>query len=50
MGEAATGEAEIIKLATSLWSLWCGVYNPEKMENKLNLVPAVAAKNVIRPH
>ena len=48
LGEAATGEAEIIKLATSLWALWCGVYNPEITE-KIEVVPAVAASNVIRP-
>lgn len=48
MGEAATGEAEIIKLATSLWALWCGVYNPE-ITDKMEEVPAVAASNVIRP-
>jgi len=48
MGEAATGEAEIIKLATSLWALWCGVYNPE-ITDKIEVVPAVAPSNVIRP-
>ncbi len=49
MVEAVANQAEIIKLAKTLWALWCGVYNPKIMENKLNLVPAVAASNVIRP-
>lgn len=49
MVEAVANEAEILKLAKTLWALWCGVYNPKIMENKLNLVPAVAASNVIRP-
>ncbi|NEP46156.1 MAG: ADP-ribosylglycohydrolase family protein, partial [Okeania sp. SIO2H7] len=47
MAKVAAREAEIIELAKSLWALWCGVYNPETMENQLNLVPAVAASNVI---
>lgn len=49
MVEAVANEAEIIKLAKTLWALWSGVYNPRTMENQLNLVPAVAASNVIRP-
>lgn len=47
--KAAAREAEIFKLANSLWAVWCGVYNPETIEYKLKLVPAVAATNVIRP-
>lgn len=49
MIEAVANETEIIKLAKTLWALWCGVYNPRTTDNKLNLVPAVAASNVIRP-
>jgi hypothetical protein len=48
MAEAITGEAEIMKLATNLWALWCGVYNPE-ITDTIEVVPAVAASNVIRP-
>jgi ADP-ribosylglycohydrolase len=49
ISEAVASEAEIIELAKTLLAIWCGVYNPKTMENKLNLVPAVAASNVIRP-
>lgn len=49
ISEVVASETEIIELAKNLWTLWCGVYNPKTMENKLNLVPAVAATNVIRP-
>ncbi|MGB3514723.1 MAG: ADP-ribosylglycohydrolase family protein [Microcoleaceae cyanobacterium] len=41
-----TNEVEIMKLAKSLWAVWCGVYNPEKT---IHPMPAVAASNVIRP-
>ncbi|MDY7002634.1 MAG: ADP-ribosylglycohydrolase family protein [Cyanobacteriota bacterium] len=40
-------EAEIMKLAKKLWAVWCGVYDPNNMIQ--NIVPAVAASNVIRP-
>ncbi|NET42690.1 ADP-ribosylglycohydrolase family protein [Okeania sp. SIO2B3] len=40
-------EAEILKLAKNLWAVWCGVYDPNNMTQ--NIVPAVAASNVIRP-
>ena len=40
-------EAEIMKLAKKLWAVWCGVYDPNNMTQ--NIVPAVAASNVIRP-
>ena len=40
-------EAEILKLAKKLWAVWCGVYDPNNMTQ--NIVPAVAASNVIRP-
>lgn len=41
-----SNEGEIMKLAKSLWAVWCGVYNPEKT---IDPMPAVAARNVIRP-
>lgn len=41
-------EVETMRLAKSLWAVWCGVYNPEKM--RPYPTPAVAATNVIRPH
>jgi len=40
-------EVEIIKLATRLWAVWCGIYDINDFTQ--NLVPAVAASNVIRP-
>ena len=40
-------EVEIMKLAKSLWAVWCGVYDPNNLTQ--SLVPAVAASNVIRP-
>ncbi|NET78445.1 MULTISPECIES: ADP-ribosylglycohydrolase family protein [Okeania] len=40
-------EAEILKLAKKLWAVWCGVYDPNNMTQ--NIVPAVAARNIIRP-
>ncbi|MCL2933735.1 MAG: ADP-ribosylglycohydrolase family protein [Trichodesmium sp. MAG_R03] len=40
-------EVEILKLAKRLWALWCGVYDPNNVIQ--NMVPAVAATNVIRP-
>ena len=40
-------EVEIMKLAKSLWAIWCGVYDINNVRQ--NLVPAVAASNVIRP-
>ena len=40
-------EMEIMKLAKSLWAVWCGVYDPNNVTQ--NIVPAVAASNVIRP-
>ncbi len=40
-------EAEIMKLAKSLWALWCGVYHPNNMTP--SLVPVVAASNFIHP-
>ncbi len=40
-------EMEIMKLAKSLWAVWCGVYDPNNVTE--TIVPAVAASNVIRP-
>ncbi len=40
-------EMEIMKLAKSLWAVWSGVYDPNNVTQ--NIVPAVAASNVIRP-
>ncbi len=40
-------EVEIMKLAKSLWAVWCGVYDPNNVTQ--SIVPAVAASNVIRP-
>lgn len=40
-------EMEILSLAKSIWAVWSGVYNPNTMTG--NLVPAVAASNIIRP-
>lgn len=40
-------QIEILSLAKSIWAVWSGVYNPNKMT--YNLVPAVAASNIIRP-
>ncbi|NEO57173.1 MAG: ADP-ribosylglycohydrolase family protein [Okeania sp. SIO3B5] len=40
-------EAEIMNVAKKLWAVWCGVYDQNNMTQ--NIVPAVAASNVIRP-
>ncbi|MGD1807547.1 ADP-ribosylglycohydrolase family protein [Dapis sp. BLCC M126] len=40
-------QMEIMKLAKSLWAVWCGVYDPNNITQ--SIVPAVAASNVIRP-
>ncbi|MGD1700523.1 ADP-ribosylglycohydrolase family protein [Dapis sp. BLCC M229] len=40
-------EMQIMKLAKSLWAVWSGVYEPNNVTQ--NIVPAVAASNVIRP-
>ena len=40
-------EADIMNLAKKLWAVWCGVYDPNNIIQ--NVVPAVAATNVIRP-
>ncbi|MGD1715871.1 ADP-ribosylglycohydrolase family protein [Dapis sp. BLCC M172] len=40
-------EMEIMNLAKSLWAVWSGVYDPNNVTQ--SIVPAVAARNVIRP-